>query len=168
MADIEIATMIYNTIHNLLNNDNFTIRINNRLILNGLMNKLGLIDKMTQVLRVIDKIYKEPEEKIINELSEKVLLSQEQIKEVLTFIRLQGDNKTILDTLENMFSDNEISLNGIKALKDIVSAFNFQGIPEKCLKIDIHKLLQQLFYLCLSYILLESFSILNINIFSKI
>jgi histidyl-tRNA synthetase len=137
LADIEIATMIYNTIHNLLNNDSFTIRINNRLILNGLMNKLGLIDKMTQVLRVIDKIYKEPEEKIINELSEKVLLSQEQIKELLTFIRLQGDNKTILDTLENMFSDNEISLNGIKALKDIVSAFNFQGIPEKCLKIDL-------------------------------
>lgn len=137
LADIEIATMIYNTIHNLLENDNFTIRLNNRAILNGLMSKLNLSDKITPVLRVIDKIYKEPEEKIIDELKNKVILNDEQIKEILTFIRLQGDNQSILSTLENMFADNEISMGGINTLKEIVSAFNAQGIPEKCLKIDL-------------------------------
>lgn len=64
-------------------------------------------------------------------------ISKIEINEILNFIRLQGDNQSILSTLENMFSDNEISLNGIKTLKDIVSAFNYQGIPEKCLKIDL-------------------------------
>ncbi|MFN8575669.1 MAG: histidine--tRNA ligase [Candidatus Sericytochromatia bacterium] len=137
LADIEIATMIYNTVHNLLNNDKFTIRINNRAILNGLMNKLSLTDKTTQVLRVIDKIYKETEDKIINELKEKVLINDEQINQILGFVRLKGDNQTILDKLDSMFSDNEISLNGINILKEIISSFKLQGIPEKCIKIDL-------------------------------
>ncbi|RYX93276.1 histidine--tRNA ligase family protein, partial [bacterium] len=136
-ADIEIATIIYKTVNALLGNDNFTIRLNNRAILNGLMTKLNLQDKTAHILRVIDKIYKETEEKIRLELSEKVQLSDEQIEEVMSFVKIKGTNQFIIESLEKMFEGNEIAINGINTLKDILSAVSAQNIPEKCYQIDL-------------------------------
>ena len=57
MNDAEIPAVIYNTFKE-LGFDDFTICINNRKILNGLFASLGLENKSTEILRIIDKIEK--------------------------------------------------------------------------------------------------------------
>lgn len=137
LADIEIGTVIYNVISSLINSDKFIIRINNRIVLNGLMQKLGLEEKTTSILRVIDKIYKESEEKIRLELTEKVELDDTQIDQILSFVRIKGSNNEIIEKLEKTFFDNELSLSGIKSLKEIIEAFTALEIPENCYQIDL-------------------------------
>lgn len=136
-ADIEIALMIYKTLNNLLENNDFTVKINNRSILNGLMNKLGLEAKTAGILRIIDKINKETEDKIKAELSEKLELTNEQISEVLNFVKIKGDNDSIIKSLESIFVDNPIAIGGINTLKEIISVIKHQNIPEKCFQIDL-------------------------------
>ncbi len=136
-ADIEIALMIYNTLNSLLENNDFTIKLNNRAILNGLMNKLDLENKTSGILRILDKINKETEEKIKHELCEKLKLTDEQIKEVLDFVKIKGDNQAIIQSLEKIFVDNQIAIQGINTLKDILSVVKSQNIPEKCFQIDL-------------------------------
>src|SRR3989344_3454814 len=61
--DAEIPAVIYG-LFNKLNIGDFVIRINNRKILNGLMESLGAADKADEVLRVGDKLEKFGQEKI--------------------------------------------------------------------------------------------------------
>lgn len=136
-SDIEIASMIYSSISTLIKSDNFTIRFNNRMILNGLMEKMSIQDKLTGVLRVIDKIYKEPEEKIVKELEEKVGLEKSQIDKILEFVRLKGSNQEILDSLKSILEGNELALKGVSNLEELINTLVALDIPEKCLTIDL-------------------------------
>jgi len=136
-SDVEIGLVIYTAINNLIGSDDFIIRINNRKILNALTKKLGVEDKTTDILRIIDKIYKQPREKVIDELNQKVGLSEKQIQEVLSFIDIKGSNSEILKELESLFSNVEYAKEGIENLKEFYSLFTSMDIPEKCYQIDL-------------------------------
>lgn len=136
-SDIEIANMIYNSISTLIKSDNFTIRFNNRMILNGLLEKMSIQDKVTGVLRVIDKIYKESEEKIVKELEEKVGLENSQIEKILEFVRLKGSNQEIINSLKNILEGNEKALKGVSNLEELINTLVSLDVPEKCLTIDL-------------------------------
>ena len=55
--DAELPSVIYNVFKE-LGFDDFTIKINNRKILNGLFEGIGQKDKSVEILRIIDKIDK--------------------------------------------------------------------------------------------------------------
>lgn len=134
-SDIEIATLIHTTVSKLIGSTDFTIRVNNRMILNGLMSQLQIEDKTTGVLRIIDKIYKQPKEKIIQELQEKLALSTEQIDYLLSFIELKGSNEEILENLKIRFKENELALKGVLNLEEMVKTFTSLGF--NTLKLDL-------------------------------
>lgn len=134
-SDIEIAILIHTTIKQLIDSTDFTIRVNNRMILNGLMSQLQIEDKTTGVLRIIDKIYKQPKEKIIQELQEKLALSTEQIDSLLSFIELKGTNEEIIENLKVRFKENELALKGVFNLEEMVKTFTSLGF--NTLKIDL-------------------------------
>ena len=62
--DAEIPAVIYN-IFKKLDFGKFTIRLNNRKVLNGFFSELGLADNVADILRVIDKIDKIGAEKVL-------------------------------------------------------------------------------------------------------
>ena len=64
--DAELPSVIY-TIFKNLGFNNFTIRVNNRKILNGLFEEIGQEEKSVEVLRIIDKIEKLKKLEIKNE-----------------------------------------------------------------------------------------------------
>jgi histidyl-tRNA synthetase len=57
VADIETALVIHDLLLAIGFTD-FTIHINNRLVLNGLLEKLALADQSTNILRALDKLTK--------------------------------------------------------------------------------------------------------------
>ena len=66
--DAELPSVIY-TIFKELGFNEFTIRINNRKILNGLFESLEQKELSTEILRIIDKIEKIGKESVIKELA---------------------------------------------------------------------------------------------------
>ena len=60
--DAEMPAVIYNVFRK-LDFGKFTIRLNNRKVLNGFFASIGLEDKISDILRIIDKLEKIGEEK---------------------------------------------------------------------------------------------------------
>jgi len=67
-ADTEIALVIYDLLV-ALGFERFQIRVNNRLLLNGVLEELGLAEKSAAVLRVLDKLDKQGRDAAIAELT---------------------------------------------------------------------------------------------------
>src|SRR6187549_1635302 len=67
-ADIETALVI-NDLMAALGFERFEVRINNRLVLNGLLEELGLADRAARVLIALDKLAKQGRANVLAELT---------------------------------------------------------------------------------------------------
>ena len=79
--DAELPAVIYSTFKG-LGFDDFTIKINNRKILNGLYESIGQKENSVEIMRIIDKIEKIGEERVKAELRE-LELTDESIKQII-------------------------------------------------------------------------------------
>lgn len=132
--DAEIPSIIYSTFKD-LGFDSFTIRINNRKVLNGFFESLGIEDKMG-MLHTLDKIEKIGEENVRTELREQNV-SDEAIDKVLSFIKTDGTKEEILDALRNMGIENEEFKLGVEELSDVVRYIRCFGVPDENFKLDL-------------------------------
>lgn len=115
----------------------FGIRINNRLVLNGLLEKQGLTEQSVGVLRALDKLPKIGREKVIAELTEHVGATAEQAASVLDLAELTGEVTTVLNSLEDMLSGNEAGLLGVSRLRELFDACGQAGIPADRIGLDL-------------------------------
>ena len=104
-ADAEFPAVI-NDIFEQFAFGEFTIHINNRLVLNGFFAGIGLADVSADVLRVVDKIEKISRQDFMAELRE-LGLSKKQVLQVVAFTEISSSNDEILSQLESM--KNEIN-----------------------------------------------------------
>ena len=86
--DAEVLAVIY-TIFNKLGLPPFKIYLNNRKLLSGFLTHLGIQDKTVDVLRLVDKIKKIPEEAFLGELKE-LGLPEDSNRRLLEFIKIKG------------------------------------------------------------------------------
>ena len=133
--DAEIPSIMYNVFKE-LGLENFTIRINNRKILNGLFEKINAKEIAVDIMRIIDKIEKIGEEKVKQELQE-LTLSEENIEKVIKFIRIQGTTDEKIQALENLGINNDTYLEGIKELKDVIKYIRAFKVPEPYFTVDV-------------------------------
>jgi len=95
------------------------IRLNNRKLLNGLMEAIGIEkDKILSVLLAIDKLDKLEKKEVEKELQEKGIETG-KIKKIFDLIELKGNNNEILEKIEKKVSSEE-GKQGIKELKEIL------------------------------------------------
>lgn len=133
--DAEMPSIIYNLIKE-LGFEDFTIRVNNRKVLNGLFESIEQKENATEILRIIDKIDKIGKEKVKEELK-KIGLKQEQINKIIDFIEIQGNNDEKIEKLKNLAIDNEQYEKGVQELNDLVKYVRMFGVPEKNFNIDL-------------------------------
>ena len=133
--DAELPSVIYN-IFKELGFDDFTIRINNRKILNGLFEYLGQKENSADILRVIDKIDKIGKNAVIEEL-EKIEVQKESIQKIINFMSIEGDTDQKIQQLENMNIENDVFKSGLEELTQVVKYIRVFGIPEQNFKIDL-------------------------------
>ena len=134
MTDAEIPAIIYDTFLS-LGFSNFTIRINNRKILNGFFDELGINNITTDVLRIIDKIDKTGVENVKQELS-KIIDNDEKIEKLLSFITMKKNTDEILESVKNIGIKNEIFKEGIMELEEVVKGIRGFKVPDSNFKID--------------------------------
>ena len=133
--DAELPSVIY-TIFKELGFNDFTIRLNNRKLLNGLFQEIGQKDLAVEILRIIDKIDKIGKDAVIEEL-EKIGVDKTQIEKIIAFIQIDGTNDDKLLKLENLNFENETVKLGLQELKEVVKNMRLFGIPENNFNVDL-------------------------------
>ncbi len=133
--DAELPNIIYNTFKE-LDFGKFTICINNRKILSGLFESLDLSEKVSDILRIIDKIEKIGKENVKKEL-ENLNVENEKIDKIIEFIQIDGSTDEKFEALEKLNIQTELFKNGLNELKEVVKYMRLFGIPEIYFKIDL-------------------------------
>lgn len=133
--DAEIPAVIY-SLFNKLKIGDFVIRINNRKILNGLVESLGAADKADKVLRLVDKLEKLGQETIRKELTD-IDLTARNADQVIEFVKIFGNNKGILKKLKGLEIVNQTFNTGVSELETVVRIAEEFGVPENNIQIDL-------------------------------
>jgi len=131
-ADIETLLVIHDLMV-ALGFERFKIRVNNRLLLNGLLESLGLTDKSVGVLRAIDKLDKIQAAGVITELVDKVNLTPDAAAKVVAVCR----RGAALSELEPFLGDNPSGQLGLSRLRELFSAAQLAGIPAERMELDV-------------------------------
>ena len=133
--DAEIPSIMYD-VFTKLNLEKFTIKINNRKILNGLFEYINAKEISQDIMRIIDKIEKIGEEKVRVELEE-LGVTEENTKFVLDFIKINGNTDQKLEALEKLNIENETFKKGLGELKEVVKYIRLFNVPEDYFEIDL-------------------------------
>jgi histidyl-tRNA synthetase len=135
-ADIEVALVIHD-LFRAFGFDRFQIHINNRLLLNGLLDELELASKAGDVLRSLDKLGKTGPANVSSEMVEKGGLRPHQAERVLALVQTQGSNGEILDHVHKEYGGNARVAEGLGHLRQMLEVALAAGIPEESLRIDL-------------------------------
>jgi len=100
----------------------FTIHLNHRGVLTGLIAKLGLAEKSVEVLRALDKLSKVGPDGVTHELSSTAGTSDADNRQLLALSSLAGNNDQILMALEKLVAGNEVGAAGVSRLREILAA----------------------------------------------
>jgi len=132
--DAEILAVIFFTF-NRLEIGKFQIRLNNRKLLTGFMQDLGLTDKTAEILRLIDKLEKIGKGQLTAELKN-IDVKEFQINKLFAFLTVTGDSATTLSKLKDLEITNETFVKGLEDLEEVVKYIKYLDIPETNWKID--------------------------------
>jgi histidyl-tRNA synthetase len=135
-ADIETALVIHDLL-SALGLSKFSIRLNNRQVLNGFLELLGLADRSAAVLRALDKLAKAGPRQVVAEMVETAGASEEQAKQILSLGEISGDNQQVLAQAAGMLRGNQQGLAGIQQLEQMLVALSAAGIPDERLRVDL-------------------------------
>ena len=135
LYDAEIPSIIYDLFKK-LNIGDFTIRINNRKILTGFFNSLELNSKVTDILRIIDKIEKIGEDEVKSELS-LLDIESDKVSKIIDFIRISGDAFTKIERLKNLGITDEVYNEGVNELETVINNIKARGLDSNFYDVDL-------------------------------
>ena len=135
-SDIETGLVIYD-LFRALGFEKFSIRVNNRKVLNGLLEKSGLAESSVSVLRALDKLAKIGREGVAKEMGETTPATEAQIDEILKLAEVKGSNADVLKQLEPLCSGNELAEEGLSQLRAVIEAADAVGITDANLQVDV-------------------------------
>src|SRR5579884_1069042 len=104
-ADIETALVIHDLMA-ALGLERFEIRLNNRLLLNGVLEQFGMADKAEPILRSLDKLPKIGRDNTRAEMTREAAISPEQADKVLDLASTTGTNREVLAQVERAFGSH--------------------------------------------------------------
>ncbi len=135
--EAEIPAIIYNTF-TALGLRRFQIRVNNRKILNGFYNMLGLAERSQDIMRTVDKLDKIGADKVRELLlAEDIGLSGDAADEILKFIAIRGNNAQVLSALEGYRGRSGRFDQGLDELSTVVKYLAAFGVPEDHFAVDL-------------------------------
>jgi histidyl-tRNA synthetase len=136
-ADVEVALVIYDLMR-ALGFERFQIRVNNRLVLNGLLELWSLAGvASTAVLRALDKYLKIGRDAVREEMIQVAGVNEDLAEGILTLTRMEGTNSEILDRLDSDYRFQPTIAEGTKRLRELMTVARGVGVPEECLRLDL-------------------------------
>lgn len=134
LSDAEIPTVIYK-IFKEIDIGKFTIRLNNRKILNGFYKSLGVEDTQ-EVLRQVDKLDKIGPDGVKEEL-EKIGLDSDKSDRILEFVSIDGTNTEVIDRLKALGVEDASFVEGLEEMEIVLDYLKDFGIEEDYIRFDL-------------------------------
>ncbi|MGD9855865.1 MAG: histidine--tRNA ligase [Planctomycetaceae bacterium] len=136
LADIETLLVIHD-LFDRLGFERFTIRVNHRGLLNGLLETLDLGDRATGVLRALDKLPKIGRDAVVKELVEGVGADSARAERLLEFAALAGTPAEILSRVESLLVGNARGLDGAAKLRQLFDCVATAGVSSERVALDV-------------------------------
>lgn len=135
LCEAEIVMLIIEVFFKLRIVD-YTIKINNRKILQGIVEAIGKQGEETNLCVAIDKLDKIGKQGVIDELLAKGFLPNE-METLMPIFELGGKTEEILSTLKLFLKDSPTGLNGIAEVEEIYSLLQKLEITNAPLVLDL-------------------------------
>lgn len=131
--DAEIPAVIYSVFRE-LNIGAFTIQLNNRKLMRGYFESLGIVDGEQQmlVLREVDKLDKRGADYVRDTLTGETFgLSAEVAQKILAFVQIRSTSlQNAYDKLDALGAGPEAMEQGRNELKEVLGLIHAFGVPE--------------------------------------
>lgn len=135
-SDIE-TVLVINDLIRAIGFEQFKIRLNNRKVLNGILEKANLAEHSVAVLRALDKLPKIGSEKVRLEMLETTGAPDSSIDQILMLSQISGTNREIIQQLGTLCEGNELAEQGREQLSEVIDATQALGLTEQNLEIDV-------------------------------
>jgi len=134
VADLEMVLVVHDLLA-AIEIEAFTIRINDRRVLSGILHECGVADRSTDVLRSLDKLGKVTPEGVAAELEAHGVSADVRTK-LLGMAQLAGDPATVLAALDGLVGSSETGRTGVASLRSLLDGVRQAGVPEGRVVID--------------------------------
>jgi histidyl-tRNA synthetase len=134
LADLETVLVVHDLL-SAIGLESFTIRVNDRRVLSGILERLGLADRSTVVLRALDKLGKVSPEGVAAELAGHGIDAAASA-DLLQLASLSGPADAVLAALEPLAGGTAPGRAGIDALRALLDGAGQAGVPAGRIVID--------------------------------
>jgi histidyl-tRNA synthetase len=135
-ADVETALVIHD-LFRAIGFQEFTIRLNNRMVLTGLLERLDLADRGPEILRALDKLAKIGPCGVAEEMKTTAQTTDEQAQEVLRVASIRGTNDEVLRQLEPLVARSATGQTGVALLGELLAGVEAAGVPHQRVRLDV-------------------------------
>jgi histidyl-tRNA synthetase len=138
LNDAEMPSVIYRVFTE-MGIGEFVIRINNRRLLQGFYEYVGVdAARIGEVLRIVDKLDKIGRDKVIAELESKVAIDSATATTILDFAANSAPTDALLAELGTMpMMSNALFARGVSELLAVANGVRSLGVPDKAFAIDL-------------------------------
>ena len=134
--EAEIPAIIYRTFTE-LGLKKFTIRVNNRKILNGFYSMNGMSEKAGEIMRTVDKLDKIGAENVRQLLIDEVKMLPCKAENVMDFMAIKGTNAEVIEGLERFRGMDAVFDTGLDELETVIKYLKDFGVPEDNFAVDL-------------------------------
>jgi len=135
-ADVETALVIYDLFRE-IGFEEFTIRLNNRMVLTGLLERLGLVQRSVPILRALDKLAKIGPVRVAEEMAATAGATARQAEEILRLSAVTGTHDEVLRQVEPLVAGSETGPASVAKLREVVDGVKAAGVPEERVVLDV-------------------------------
>jgi len=125
LNEFELVLMIHQVFQKL--NIDICLLINNRKVLDGILQVYQLYDKLGVVAVAIDKLDKVGKDVVLNEMKEKGI-NEEVSESILSLIQAKLNFQALSEQLETLFVGNEIGMRGLEEVRELFGYIKNAGI----------------------------------------
>ncbi len=134
VADLETILVVHDLL-TAIGLERFTIRVNDRRILAGLLETLGLTDRATLVLRSLDKLGKQTPDAVGRELTGHGIAT-DTVPHLLALAELAGGPEQVLGALEPLVGASAVGRAGITAVHELGVGLAAAGVAADRVVVD--------------------------------
>jgi len=135
LAEFEFI-QIYDRVFKKLGLRNYKLRLNNRKILQGLAESIGVVEKFTSLTIAIDKLDKVGIDGVKKELTNNNF-TDEQVKAIAAILELTGSNSDKLRAIKETLSGSEIGLKGIEEMQQLLTLTDTASLSQSAIHVDL-------------------------------
>ena len=136
LAEAEIPSVIHSVFKEMAIGE-FRIRINNRKVLKGLLQKFDVAgEAAAAVLRALDKVDREEKAAILNDMK-RAGVTPAAAAELFDLLSEKRNTDQTLESLARFASENQLLAKGLAESRQVVAAIRQFGVPDSAFMMDL-------------------------------